>query len=374
MTPRMAEIEARLKEITARIAEIETEKTEKRTEIDGADEKKLAEIKEAAEKLSAESGDLQAETDKLNKEANEIRKVEADAKVAAEKGTEIKKEEERKMEEVYTRDSIEYRNAWLNKLRGVALSDVEERAFAAAGTAIATETANDILTAVKDAAPLLSKVTVVYSASQIKYYIEGTNADAADHTENAAITAAADTLTAVTLTPAEIVKLIQVSEAAKMMSVGAFEAWLTKNLGEAIAKQINAKIIALMATATAAASTITSANVQLMLGSVKGTATIVCNRKTLFTALLPLQDNSKSSIVKFDGGAASIYGTEVMVDDNVADAVVLCGDLSKIVAAMAEQVTVRNSYDIDTNSYKYLGVALFDCKMGILGAFSKLSA
>ena len=80
---------------------------------------------------------------------------------------------------------------------------------------------NDILTAVEDAAPLLSKVTVVYSAAQIKYYIEGTVADAADHTENAAITAAADTLTAVTLTPAEIVKLIQVSEAAKMMSVGA---------------------------------------------------------------------------------------------------------------------------------------------------------
>lgn len=206
------------------------------------------------------------------------------------------------------------------------------------------------------------------------YYVEGTNNEAEDHTENAAITAAADTLTKIQLVPAEIVKMIQVSEAAKLMSVPAFEAWLAKTLGEAIARKINSKCItALLGSAASAGTSIDTASVQALLGSVKGEITILCNRKTLYTKLLPLQDNSKSSIVRFDGGVATVYGVEVMPDDNVPDDTVAAGDLSKLIGAMAEDVTVRQGYDIDTNSTKYLGVAVFDVKAGLASAFAKLT-
>ena len=60
------------------------------------------------------------------------------------------------------------------------------------------------------------------------------------------------------------------------------------------------------------------------------------------------------------------------MDDNVADNTIIAGDMTKAVAAMAEGVTVRQAYDIDTNSYKYLGVALFDVAIAINSAFSKL--
>ena len=159
------------------------------------------------------------------------------------------------------------------------------------------------------------------------------------------------------------------------MSVNAFESWLARTLGEAIARKINSKIITAMLGAAASAGTsIDAATVQTLLGTVKGSGVaMVCNRKTLYTKLLPLQDNSKSSIVRFDGGSATVYGVDVLVDDNVADDTVGAGDLSKLIAAMAENVTVRNGFDIDSNSTKYLGVAVFDVKVGLSSAFAKIA-
>ena len=39
---------------------------------------------------------------------------------------------------------------------------------------------------------------------------------------------------------------------------------------------------------------------------------------------------------------------------------------------MPEQINVRTAYDIDTNSYKFSGVAMFDCIPAIGEAFVKL--
>lgn len=353
-----------------RIDEIEARKAEIRAII-------------SAENAEYDVDALTEEVRALNEEAAEIenraaKEAEIRNAVAPEVIAEIenqKKDEDMKMEDrTFAVDSKEYRSTWLKNMQGVTLSADEQRAFTAANGAISVITANAIMDVVRDHAPILEKMTVVYSPSNINYYIEGTNNDAADHTENASITAASDTLTKISLVPAEIVKMIQVSESAKVMSVDAFEDWLAKNLGEAIARKINSKIVTAIDDAASSAGTaITAANVQALLGAVKGSSVnIVCNRKTLFTGLLPLQDNSKSSIVRFEGAAASVYGVPVLVDDNVADKTVLAGDMSKAIAAMAEDVAVRQSYDINTNSYKYLGVALFDCKIGIANAFAKI--
>lgn len=344
---------------------------------------RAAEIRTAVDAPDADLKMLDEEATEISKriaefEAEAQRKAVA-AKVAAGEGTTIRvfedNQEERKM---FAIESHEYRNAWLKNLQGATLSADEMRAFTQANGAISTITANAIMSVVRDHAPLLERMTVIYSPVNLTYYVEGTTDEAADHTENATITAANDTLTKITLVPAEIVKLIQVSEAARVMSVDAFEAWLARTLGEAIARKINKDIIEAVSTAaTSAGTTITAQTVQTLLGSVKGEGVaIICNRKTLYTGLLPLQDNSKSSIVRFEGtyNTARVYGVDILVDDNVADNTVLAGDLTKVIAAMAEDVTVRQAYDINTNSYKYLGVALFDTKVGLASAFAKLAA
>lgn len=349
----------RLDEIEARLAAIPAE-----LDKDGAD---LDALQAEVTALKAERSQIMAAVERRKKIMEEVR---------AGGGQVVRTLPDQQENREITPDTEEYRSLWLRRLQGKELTEAEERAYAKAGGAISVMTANSIMSVVRDHAPILERMTVLYSAANISYYVEGTNKDAEDHTENAAITAAADTLTKVDLSPTEIVKLIQVSEAAKVMSVTAFESWLAKTLGEAIARMINKKIVtALLSAASKVGTGLTAADVQLLLGSVKGEqVAILCNRKTLFTKLLPLQDNSKSSIVRFDGGSAAVYGVDVLVDDNVADDKVLAGDMSKAVAAMPEQVTVRNSYDIDTNSHKYLGVALFDVKVGLSSAFAKIEA
>ena len=96
------------------------------------------------------------------------------------------------------------------------------------------------------------------------------------------------------------------------------------------------------------------------------------NRKTLFSDFLPLVDKSKNDLVVANGGTYYVLGTPVALTDSIADDEAILCDPKKYVANMAEQMGVKNSYDIDTNSYKYLGVAQFDGKPAIEEAFVKL--
>lgn len=347
-------------QIEARMAEIRTE-----MDAEGAD-------------ISALTGEVRAMT--ARKE--ELRKTEYARKelrnmVAAGAGKTVHDFKPQEQEErTFGVDSVEYRNAYLKKLQGKELTEMEQRAFTVASGATATITANRIMDVVRDHAWLLDRTTTIYANGKIEYYIEGTNNEAEDHTENAAITPAADTLTKITLSPAEITKMIQVSAASAALSIDAFEAWLADQLGKAIARKISSKIItAMLAAAASAGTTITKDDVLALLGSVKGESiAIVCNNKTLFTKLAVLQDNGKSPLVRFDGGKATIYGREVLLDDNMADDTVLCGDMSKFVCAVAEDINVIRQYDIDTNSTKYLGVTVFDGKVGLAAGFAKLAA
>ena len=136
----------------------------------------------------------------------------------------------------------EYRSAWLKNLRRLPLTDAEKRAYAnASGTGaevVPTQTANEIISKVKKLAPMLNEVTLLHVKGAVKFVVEGTNNDAAIHTENAAITPAADTLTTVTLSGYEIVKLVQISDTVMTMSIAAFESWIVDMLAEAIARKV----------------------------------------------------------------------------------------------------------------------------------------
>lgn len=348
----------RKQEIETRLAQIRQE-----MEQDGAD----------LDALTEEVRTLKAELDQIERTAEQRRQLRE--AVAGGAGTVVRSFGQEQQHDSFGIGSEEYRTAWLKHLRGQSLTEAEQRAYTASNGAISTLVVNDIMSVVRDHAPLLQKITLIYSNAKITYYVEGTNNDAQDHTENATISAAADTLTPITLDPKEVVKLIQISETAKQLSIPAFNAWLVKMLGEAIARKINSKIISAISTAASSSgTTITTATVQALLGAVKGTnVEIICNRSTLYTKLLPLQDNSKSSIVRFDGGLATVYGIPVNLDDNAAADTVLAGDLTKVAGAMGESIAVRQDYDINTNSYKYLGVALFEGKVALNAAFGKLT-
>ena len=292
----------------------------------------------------------------------------------------------------------EYRSAWLKNLRRLPLNDAEKRAFSNASEAgaevIPTQTANEIISKVKKLAPMLNEVTLLHVKGAVKFAIEGTNNAAAIHTENASITAAADTLTTVSLSGYEIVKLVQISDTVMTMSISAFESWIVDMLAEAIARKVEDLLIngtgssqpkgienantwgATNSVTVAKTGALTAANVQTLIGLLPSgydrNGKFVMNKKTLFTDFMPLQDNSKNHIVTVQNNAYFVYGYPVLLSDYVADHEAFLGDFKKVCANLAENIGVKSAYDIDTNSYKYSGIAIFDCAPAIGEAIVKL--
>ena len=280
----------------------------------------------------------------------------------------------------------EYRSAWLKNIRRLPLNDAEKRAFSNASGAgaevIPTQTANEIISKVKTLAPMLNEVTLLHVKGAVKFAIEGTN------------NAAANTLTTVSLSGYEIVKLVQISDTVMTMSITAFESWIVNMLAEAIARKVEDLLIngtgssqpkgienantwgATNSVTVAKTGALTAANVQTLIGLLPSgydrNGKFVMNKKTLFTDFMPLQDNSKNHIVTVQNNAYFVYGYPVLLSDYVADHEAFLGDFKKVCANLAENIGVKSAYDIDTNSYKYSGIAIFDCAPAIGEAIVKL--
>ena len=379
----------RIKEIEARLAAIKKE------------------IEERGDAMKAE------EIDALEKETEELTEERAGLIAAAEKRNGIldniakgagivSRTFEQKQDNADPDDPFgtpEYRSAWLKNLRRLPLTDAEKRAYAnASGTGaevVPTQTANEIISKVKKLAPMLNEVTLLHVKGAVKFAVEGTNNDAAIHKENEAITAAADTLTTVTLTGYEIIKLVQISDTVMTMSIAAFESWIVDMLAEAIARKVEDFFIngtgssepkgidkantwgAENSVTVTKAGSLTAANVQTLIGLLNAgydrNAKFAMSKKTLFTDFMPLQDNSKNHIVTVQGNNYFVYGYPVLLSDYVKEHEAFLGDFKKVCANLAENINVKNAYDIDTNSYKYSGIAIFDCTPAIGEAFVKLA-
>ena len=293
----------------------------------------------------------------------------------------------------------EYRSAFLKRMQGNELNDVEKRALTSAadsvGGAIPTQTQDEVLKKLKQYAPLLGEITLLQVAGNVKFVVEGVINESALHTEGATITASADTLITVSLGGYEVNKLVTISKSVATMSINAFEGWLTDMLAEAIANKISSYLIVGTGTnqpqgintaqtwtadnsvSVALAGSLTAANVQALCGLLPGGydngGKFLMSKKTLFTDFMPLQDNSKHALVTKEGTEYFVYGYSVLFDERVTYHEAFLGNFKKaIVGNLAESVNVASAFDIKTNSFDYLGSAIFDSKVAIGEAVVKL--
>ena len=379
----------RIKEIEARIAAIKQEIEQRGDAMTAAE---IDALEQETTQLTEERAGLIAAAEKRNGILDNI------AKGGGVSVRSFGKKEEDNTDPDDPFGTPEYRSAWLKNLRRLPLTDAEKRAYAnASGTGaevVPTQTANEIISKVKKLAPMLNEVTLLHVKGAVKFVVEGTNNDAAIHTENAAITPAADTLTTVTLSGYEIVKLVQISDTVMTMSIAAFESWIVDMLAEAIARKVEDFFIngtgtsqpkgidkantwgATNSVTVGASASLTAANVQTLIGLLNAgydrNAKFVMSKRTLFTDFMPLQDTSKNHIVTVQGNSYFVYGYPVLLSDYVKEHEAFLGDFKKVCANLAESINVKNAYDIDTNSYKYSGIAIFDCQPAIGEAFVKL--
>ena len=152
---------SRLESIEARLAEIEKELSG--DDAEGKTEEDLAKIEEEVRSLQAEKSGILKAAEKRASLEKAIAEGRSGVDVTPDLLNGGKKEmEERKFDVA----SKEYRSAWLKKIRGIELSDIETRAMtsadASAGAAVPVSTVNKIVEKVKEFCPILNKIELCY--------------------------------------------------------------------------------------------------------------------------------------------------------------------------------------------------------------------
>lgn len=367
---------------------------------------KEIEIRMAAisEELNAENADLTA----LEKEIGELKEERKALVENVEKRTALVNEvasgnlqpikvftEGAKMEErKFDVDSLEYRNAWLKNLQGKQLDEIEKRAYASVDTnnAVPTMVADKFFAKMKKLAPMLSEITLLRVAGNIKFSAEGTRNAAAAHTENTAVTPAADTIVTVSLGGYEFMKVIRISVSVFTMAVSAFEGWLVDMLSDDIARQIDNYIINDSTNGIAAITYSTGTNqilqtsttgygyadiiglIALLPAAYDSEAKFLVNKKTLYNKIYGIVDTAGRPI--FNPTENMINGYPVVVDDYVATAKneIYLGRFTDIVGNLSQDITVAKSAESGflNNSIDYRGTALFDSKPAKLDGIIRL--
>jgi HK97 family phage major capsid protein len=296
--------------------------------------------------------------------------------------------EERMEDKPMDRNSVEYRDLWIKNLQG-RLNDEEARAYAAAdaNNAVPTIVSDKMFEKMKKLAPMLSQITLLRVAGNVKFVTEGVRNSAAKHTENSAMTAAADTIVNVTLGGFEFMKVIQISRTAALMSVGAFEDWLVEMLAGDIARAIDDYIINDASNGIAALTYTTGTNqildtattgykyadicdlIALLPAAYDAEAKFLVNKKTLYNNIAQIVDSAKRPIFVPDtvnGLGGTLMGYPVIVDDYVSttDDALYLGKWTDVVGNLPEEIHVDRdeSAGFTANAIVYRGIGVFDSK------------
>ena len=377
-----------------RMQEINARKAELRSMLEGSGEVDLDAIEKELRDLDTEFKELEkrkATIDGIN--AGTIPAVEIPNPVTA------------RSADTFDQDK-EYRSAWLKTLQGKALTENEQRAYSTTANsalpAIPESTANEIIKKMYEVAPILQRCKIFHVPGNFKFAVEGTNSDAALHTENGSITAASDSLGSVSLTGYEIVKLVKASRATVNMTINAFESYIVEIIAEAIARKIENYIfvgtgsnqpggvanggkgsngaytadtdqVTVAASANVAEADITTLYGMLASGYERN-AVWAMSKATFFAYFYALMNKSKNNLIEFANGKYYIMGCEVYFTGSLAMGVAYLGDFSYIVGNYSQDITVVKSEHsgLATNSVDYLGSCVFDSKaIAGLGAFVK---
>lgn len=378
-------------------------------------EKRLAEIKVELEKDGADIDALEREAqDLINERKAILEKIEKRNKIISDitggAGSVINdflpKPEERKKE--FSKDTVldtpEYRSAFLKKLLGKNLTEVEERAYTSAsdsaGAVIPTQTANELFDKMTKIAPMLNEITLLRVAGNVKFAVQNARAAASSHTENADVTPASDSLAYVELAGYERIKVIRISKTVQTMSINAFEGWLTDMLAEDIAVALENDII--NGTGSSAPKGIEKANIwaagtnaieytnggsptydnvmdmiALLPQRYHAGAKFLCNSKFLYGKLAKIKDDQKQPILVKDmvnGIQFRIMGFPVLLSDKVTDGVMYFGNYRKVVGNLAQDILVESSTQSGflSNSVDFRGTVIFDCDIALADAFIKM--
>lgn len=208
----------------------------------------LAQVEETEEReqLDAIEADINAIKAELEeRKALEAQKAEIRQAVASGQVGEVVKEfaEEKRGNNMYSVDSIEYRDAWTKKIVGRDLTEEERSALSSAGAVIPTMTVNAVWDKLVKDAELLGKVDVSQFPNYVRFPKATTNNAASSQAVGGEISESSDVIGYVDLIPNEYVKLLTVGADIDHMAVSAVHDWIVNNIVSNIRYAINKDIL-----------------------------------------------------------------------------------------------------------------------------------
>lgn len=382
--------------------------------------KRLKEINERAKAISlemrAEGANVESLTSEVDQLTAEKRNLETQLKIMEiEEGGETRsfgafnllggQPQKRSFEEMEKEELLgapEYRSAYLKRLQGKELSDTELRALTtaagSAGGAVPTTTLNKIVDKLRQTSALFPKINVSYVPGNLSLVVANAKNAAAWKAEGTDGTAADDTVITVQLSGYELIKLVEISAAASAMTLDAFEDYIASELGRQMSIALENAILngtgtgqptgILSGVTWAAGNSVVYTTAVSYDNIVDGLALLptlyhnnavfVMSRKTLFSGIRKIKGSDGQPIFAYnaqDKAAMTILGYPVIIDDYIADDVILLGDLSFYYMNFSMAPVIESSREAGFKSGKttYRGFAVVDGKPAHSEAFVKIS-
>jgi len=315
--------------------------------------------------------------------------------------------------------SAEYRSAFFKHLLGHQLNAHEEAAFkramaiaekrtsefntvSNAAAVLPTTTFNEVVKKARTMGGLISVCRGFNLPTKIAIPVGTPASKASWHQEGQAVDSEKATVTTVSFSGYEILKVFSISAAAKRMSIDAFENYIIDELNACVMECIADALVNGEGTTEGTGLesitwTATGDNknaVEYANGSTPDYADFVAtmallkrgysqgakwamNNATLYTHVYGIVDNNGRPIFIADPKNESIgyiLGREVVIDDNIADGDIYLGNFNYMGYNLAEGIVIEVSRESSFRSglIDYRAMAIADCKPIVEEAFVKL--
>lgn len=315
----------------------------------------------------------------------------------------IEKKEEKRM---YTRDSEEYRNAFLKALqaRKDDLSDAgftaEERdAYTAVttdstnhtGYLIPTEIVNRIWDMIDEQHSILNDIDMYRDTGATLQFVKRASISQGDATtvsEAAANDDEKNVWGEVVLDGKDFSKHVNVSYAMAKMAIPAFENFIVSEiaarLGAALASDVITQIgtdydstyNAVNTSAVKAIAFKDVAEVLSTLGNADGQCVFYANRATIYKYIVGMVDTTGRPIFQPNaqaGAEGTLIGFPVKVEDAISANLVYVGYPRQIKGNMIQDIMIESDRDIKKHVITYAGYARFECGLIAPDAFAILT-
>ena len=334
---------------------------------------------EALTALETEASNLMAERQQILDEVQTRQQLRQNIATGLVAGTIIEetKEENTMENRTFTLESEEYRSAFLKKMRGEDMTEVETRAF----TFMTTNTAaplptvmqNRIIDLIGEAHPIVADVYAMHSGSAITIPVaKSITADAGKTDEGEAANELQIAFDDVNLSGEDHTANVKLTYKMVHMAIPAFEDYLVtqiaERLGAVLAADIVAKIKEGMAAGNKSTGGVSYATICAGFGALKrvGSVVVYGTRETIFNKLVGMVDSNKRPIFQQPITAAAagvLLGATIKYEDAMGAGELLIGDPKKYLQNVVAPVMIENGKDLDNHKVVFSG---YTCQEGTL--------